>query len=245
MARRARWTLIISVLVTVGLFVVPYGHTVAYPLLLISTLVHELGHGVAALLVGGDFHEFKMWWNGSGVAMHSGADGAFARSFTAAGGLVGPALCAAILFVLARRTSTARLGLAGFGAALTVALVFVVRNGFGLAFVGILAALALFIALRGSASLVQATVVFLAVQLALSVYARSDYLFTEWADTTQGRMPSDVKQMEMALALPYWVWGGLCTALSIAALAIGGYYFLRSGRGKVRVTPRAQDTLRI
>ena len=50
--QRARLVLLASVVLTVLLYVVPYGRYVAYPLMLLSTLVHEMGHGVANLVVG-------------------------------------------------------------------------------------------------------------------------------------------------------------------------------------------------
>ena len=43
-----------SAVVTGLLYVIPFGDVIAYPLLLLSTLVHELGHGIAAILVGGE-----------------------------------------------------------------------------------------------------------------------------------------------------------------------------------------------
>ena len=78
LVRRARWTLVISAAVTIALYAIPQGHYVAYPLMLISTVVHEMGHGIASLLVGGDFIDFRMWSNGSGVARHTGVDGVWA-----------------------------------------------------------------------------------------------------------------------------------------------------------------------
>ena len=47
---RARFVLLASVILTAPLYVVPYARHVAYPLMLLSTLAHEMGHGVAALL---------------------------------------------------------------------------------------------------------------------------------------------------------------------------------------------------
>ncbi|HEY8141910.1 MAG TPA: M50 family metallopeptidase, partial [Kofleriaceae bacterium] len=67
-ARRARWVFAVSVGVTLLLYLVPFLQVVGRPLIYISTLVHELGHGVGALLVGGDFFKLEMWSDGSGVA---------------------------------------------------------------------------------------------------------------------------------------------------------------------------------
>src|SRR5436190_19576046 len=45
--RRAPRVLVVSVVLTAVLYVIPFGRTVAWPLVLISTLAHELGHGLA------------------------------------------------------------------------------------------------------------------------------------------------------------------------------------------------------
>jgi len=226
-AARGRAVLAISVAVTVALYVIPGGYHVAYPLILISTLVHELGHGIAAVFMGARFLKFHMNADGSGVAYWSGHVGSVGRAFISAGGLVGPALLAAVAFVVARRARFARWAL-GVGAGLLLALgAWVVRGQFGLVFVLILAAACLAIALKGSEQLAHFTLVFLAVQLALSVYSRGDYLFVREA---RPGMPSDVEQMARALGGPYWLWGWICGAFSVVVLAVGGWLFLRAAR---------------
>jgi hypothetical protein len=250
LSNRARWALVVSALVTLALYVIPHGRYLAYPLLLISTLVHELGHGVAAVLMGGEFVSFKMWADGSGVAMHSGPAGGAAAAFVAAGGLCGPAVAAAVMIGVAPRPTWARYALGAFGAALTLAIILVVRNGFGVAFTGILAALALLIAIRGSANFAQGALLFLAVQLALSVYSRGDYLFMKEARTEMGVMPSDSQHMAMAMGGSYWFWGLMCALFSAAMLAAGAYVFWRGTHrgaavrkptpGGTKLSPRAR-----
>jgi hypothetical protein len=230
-ASRARLTLFLSVAITIALYVIPYGHTVAYPLLLISTLVHELGHGVAAVVVGGDFERFVMWSDGSGTAFSSGSFNGLERAFIAAGGLVGPALGAVFCLVSARRPSTARYCMGAIGFLLLLAEVLVVRNLFGLVFVGVMGLICLSVAFRGGGHIVQLVLVFLGVQLALSVYSRSDYLFMAEAQTATGTSPSDAQAIANAMGIgPYWFWGGVCGVFSLVVLVVGGWYFLRGTR---------------
>jgi hypothetical protein len=216
-----------SVALTALLYVVPYGHYIGYPLMLLSTLVHELGHGVAGVLVGGHFSSFEMNWDGSGVAHVAGYSGRFARAFVSAGGLVGPAVGSAVALACARRASMAQRSLLVFGLMLAFADVWVVRTLFGVLFVGALAAICVVTSRRAPASASQLLLSFLAVQLGLSVFSRGDYLFTAVAHTASGVMPSDVANMSSALFLPYWFWGALCGAVSVAALSLGLWYFLR------------------
>jgi hypothetical protein len=236
---RARWVLLASIGVTAVLYLVPYGWYAAYPLLLISTAVHELGHGVAAWLVGGSFHQFVMHPDASGVALTS-VRSPLGAAVMAAGGLVGPAFGAGLGFVAARRPRSARIFLAVVGVFLILMALLVVRNAFGLFFVGALAAACLFFALVGSAQLAQLVLVFLSVQLALSVFSRGDYLFTDYAQTASGRLPSDVQVMSDALFGPYWFWGAVCGAISIVILAAGSLYLIRGTSRRPRARARAR-----
>ncbi len=225
----ARLFLVLSTVVTVLLYFVPYGHYVGYPLMLLSTLVHELGHGLAAVLSGGDFDRFVMSADGSGYAV-TATSGRFSRAFVSAGGLVGPAIAAAIGFAMGRTPQRARQALAAAGALLLVALLLVVRSWFGAVFVVLAAGLFLGIAVKAKPWASQVALVFVAVQLSLSVFSRGDYLFTPVARTAQGDLPSDVAQMSEALFLPYWFWGAACGAFSVAVLVLGMRAFFRGTR---------------
>ena len=220
-AQRARLVMVISVAVTAVLYVVPYGRMLAYPLMLLSTLAHELGHGVAAVLIGGDFERFQMWPDGSGVAFMSIADHRLAQAFVAAGGLLGPAAVAAVVFAVGRRARGARRCLLGMAVLLTLTVLLVVRGTFGIFFVVMLIVTCWLVARRASGDIAQLVLIFFAVQLALSVFSRGDYLFTPVARTAGGTMPSDVGQIAQALWLPYWFWGGVCGLASVLVLAFG------------------------
>lgn len=215
-----------AVVLTIALYVVPYGHYVAYPLVLLSTYAHEMGHGLTALVVGGEFESFVMAPDGSGLAYLRIPDNRLAHAATSAGGLIGPALLAAAFFAAARRSKTAHVGLLVFGAATLLSVVAVVRSPFGWLFVGLLGAGCLYLGLESTPRVAQAVLAFLAVQLSLSVFSRGDYLFTE----TAGAGPSDVAQMAQALWMPYWFWGVVCGAISVLVLLLGIRTFLGSTR---------------
>lgn len=226
-AQSTRAVLLLSAVVTAVLYAWPLGRTLSYPLLLLSTLAHEMGHGVAAIIVGGRFWSFEMHADASGVAMTT-SEGHFADAFVAAGGLVGPSIAALIFFVMGKRPGLARFCLGLTGVLLALALLLVVRGGFGWLFIAALALLCLLVAWADSARWSQLVLVFGGTQLALSVYSRRDYLFTPVAHTSNGVMPSDVAQMSAALLLPYWFWGAVCGATSIAVLIFGVRYYWRA-----------------
>ena len=221
MSTRPRQVLLVSAVLTLLLYVIPQGRYLAYPLLLISTLAHELGHGLTALLVGGSFHRLEMWPDGSGAAHWSGRVGAMRQALVAAGGLIGPSIAAAVGFSLGRSGKGARALWLATAGVLGLTLLLVVRNLFGFLFVAVLLALAVAIALKASGDVSQLLLVFVSTQLALSVFSRGDYLFAKSARTANGVMPSDAARIAEVLIGPYWFWGALCGAVSILALGVG------------------------
>ena len=226
---RAPRVFAISVAATALLYAVPFGRTIAWPLVLVSTLAHELGHGLAAALLGGHFESLRLYADASGVALWSGAFGRLATATVAAAGLIGPALAAFVLMGLGRSRRRARVVVAALGLGLLAVALLVVGNPFGFAFTVLLASLLLLVSWRAP-RLSQTALFLLAVQLALSVFSRSDYLFTSTALTASGPLPSDVAIMAGALFLPYWVWGAVCGATSIGLLALGAMIVFRSRR---------------
>lgn len=231
-ATATRVALVAATVATIALYFIPYGHYVIYPLMLFSTFVHEMGHGLTAELVGGEFVHFKMWSNGSGVAQHMGHYNGLQLAMVAAGGLLGPAVMGAVFFVLGRWTKAARAGLFLFGLGSLVSLFWVVENGFAMGFVAGVVGICLAIGAFAPSWLARVVTVFVAIQLSVSAFVRGDYLFMEYAETSAGRMPSDVAQMSSALAGPYWFWGGLVAALSVVVLVAGFWFFFRGEKAR-------------
>lgn len=220
--------LVMSVVITLFLYFVPFGSLIAYPLILVSTMAHEFGHGIAALLVGGHFKAYYMWPDASGAALIQSPNGSLARAFIAAGGLIGPSIAAAVLFALAKYPKASRVVLYFIAALLVISEILVVRGWFGMFFTALFCAALIIIARYPKIMVSQFALVFMAVQLALSVFSRSDYLFTRSALTAQGIAPSDVLQMEQALFLPYWFWGLACGAFSILTVLIGLRFYIKN-----------------
>ena len=137
---------------------------------------------------------------------------------------------AALLFVFGCRPRLARIGLGAFGIALLLSDVLVVRNGFGLIYVGAAGALLLGLAAWLQPAWARGVVLFLGAQLALAVFSRADYLFTQVAKTAGGEIPSDVEAISQALGLPYYFWGVVCGGLSLAVLWAGAWLFLRTNK---------------
>jgi hypothetical protein len=156
------------------------------------------------------------------------------HAFIAAAGLVGPAFAAAGGFALTRRKKWARVGLLAIGLVLAWAMIFKIRTGFGLVVAGAVAGGSLLVALRAHEDWAQLLLGFLSVQLALSVFSRSDYLFTDTAQTGAGTGVSDSASIGQLIGGPYWLWGALVALVSLAALGLGAWLMLRPARVKAR-----------
>ena len=231
-SREAKIVLIGSVAITLAMFLIPSPeHTwwLLAPFRWLHIYVHEFGHGIAALLAGGRFERFEMW-SYSGVAITSQASG-LAAAFVCAGGLCGPAVVGGAFLALGRNPRWARLALGAFGAFMAISLALWTRTTFGWAFGAVVAAGSLLIAFGASARHAQVVLVFLGVQLALSVYTGGGYLFTQYATIQNGeRHASDTQQMANALVLPYWFWGIACAAFSALVLLGGLWLYVKPSR---------------
>ncbi len=207
---------------TITMLVIPYFFSnlwwLSWPFVLISTLFHELGHGLTAWALGGSFDSLKIFSDASGVAAHRMPNSAWRLALVAAGGPVGPPLAAAVLFYFASKPGMVRGALITLSITLFFVVTLWVRNSFGAFFVLGLASLLALVAVNASVQGAQICACLLGVQMAMASFTRADYLFMKYAQTGAGLMPSDTAQIAQALWLPHWFWGGLIALFSLAVL---------------------------
>jgi hypothetical protein len=238
--RQAAIALVGSVAITLAMFLIPSPERTWWllaPFRWLHIYVHEFGHGVAALLAGGEFDKFEMYTY-SGLA-YTRISGSLASAFVCAGGLCGPAVVGGVFLAMGRNARWARFALLAFGAFMAISLVLWTRTPFGWGFGATVAALSLLVALRARPAAAQMFLVFLGVQLALSVYTGGGYLFTQYVEIQNGhRGPSDTQAMADALGPPYWFWGIVCGGFSVLVLLVGVWMYVKPGR-VARKTPLA------
>ncbi|NEP17531.1 MAG: M50 family metallopeptidase [Leptolyngbya sp. SIO4C1] len=217
---RLRW-LMIAAVATVVLWQVPLGEYLLYPFTILATWFHEMGHGLTAMLLGGNFQKLVLYPNGSGVAISSGRvfGGALGHAMVSAGGPMGPPLAGAALILASRQAKTARWGLIALGALLIASTLVWVRSLTGWLVLPLLGAAILYIALRTKVWVKVLTVQFLGVQACISTFHQLDYLFTYQATIGGQTMLSDTGQISKALLLPHWIWGSLLAIAAVLLLA--------------------------
>lgn len=218
--RWAFWSAVILSLVVARL---PSGRTVLYPLSLLATWAHELGHGVTAVLAGGSFYRLEVERDLGGRATYGGV-GPLGRAAVAAGGLLAPAVAGGAIIVLGANEASAPWVLVGVIGAVAASLLLVVRNGFGWVALG-LVGLSLMIVAAYAPPVIRIFVAqLIGIQFCLASWGSVDYMFSKHVPLGGGRrMDSDTQTIARALWFPYWFWGGLIAALSLAIVA-GAYY---------------------
>lgn len=221
-----RGVLIAIVFGTILAWQFSWGQTLLYPFTLFSTYIHEMGHGISALILGNSFQFFELNSDGSGVAHWVGSAGALSRALIAAGGLVGPSLIGALLLVASSKP-WARFALIAFGVLILISLLIWGRTW--MAWFLLVPVSSLFVLvgfkLPRSAGI---TLEFIALQLCLSVYSDLDYMFSSGAQVLGTQQVSDTQAMANALWLPYWFWGALTALFSLAVILWGMRKVLRA-----------------
>lgn len=201
---------------------IPYGRNVLYPFSLLGTWAHEMGHGIVAELVGGDFVKLELYSNLGGVAWHSGS-GRIAGTLVSAGGLLGPAIFGGLIIVFSARVKTAPWVLAVLSVMIVASVLFVVRNLFGMVSMSLIAVVLLPIAFKAPDILRTAVAQLIGIQFCFASWNSVDYMFTKNFVRDGETLNSDTENIAEVLLLPYWFWGGLTAGLSALILVFSFY----------------------
>jgi hypothetical protein len=217
----SRTLLMLSIAAIAVVWRLPHGQQVLYPFSLLATYAHEMGHGLAALLVGAEFDRMELYADGAGMAHWHGSPGRLGSALVAAGGLLGPSAAGVTLLLLSRSARNARILLSVLAAFVFATLILWVRNPFAIGF--LVATSAVFaLSARWLPDLAAAFLLhFIAALLCLAWFRDLDYMFSAHTFVGGTSRPSDSAMIAEALALPYWFWGGFVAVVSLAMLAVG------------------------
>jgi len=211
--------------------VVPFGSLVLYPFTLLATWVHETGHGVAAMLVGGHFDRLIIFADASGLAYSTGVRAGWPAALTSLGGLWGPPVVGALLLAFARGPRHARIALVVLAAGLVVTLALWVRSPAGYVVVPLVAALLGWAAWRWQPERRLVLAQFIAITLALDTVGRMfGYALSATATVGGHEQKSDVANVADAVGGHYLVWGAVVITVALALLAAGLWLAWRPGR---------------
>ena len=199
---------------------VPFGGTILYPFTLFGTWVHEMGHGLTGLMVGGSFDRLEIFGDASGLAYGSVAPG-LPAALRAAGGLLGPPILGACILAASRGPRRAMVVLTTLAAIMLLSVPIWVRSLTGWIAIPVVALVIAAVALRGGPVVRTIFAQSIGVLLGLDTVTRIDYLFSSSATIGGEVRPSDVESIANQLGLHYLVWGSLLAALSLAFVFVG------------------------
>ncbi len=219
-----------TVLALAGIFLgvlVLWDTFLVYPLKVLVVLLHEISHGLAAVLTGGSIDRIEVNSDGSGVCYTLGGS----RFVTLSAGYLGSMGLGALILVGASRSRSDRPLAAGVGVVLVAITLLFVRNAFGFAF-----GLAFGAALAAAAWKLPARVADTALKiigLTSCLYAildiKSDIL-------DRPGIGSDADMLAEYTRIPTLVWGALWI---LAALAAAGLALRAAARGERLDSPPA------
>ena len=217
------------VLITFLLLQVP---VVRIPVMFLSTWAHELGHGLGALITGGSFIRLQVLPDFSGIAT-TGTVSRFQRAMVVIFGLLGPSLLGVVLLFLTRGLNWYRIALALLAVLLLLSQIWAAD----LYTRGVLAASFAIVGmmawkLPARAAVFAAHVV--AIALCLNALTMFGYFFIGNAEVAGQLYQSDTGVLQSEIGGPYWLWGLLLTAISIAILIGGTLLSDRWARGHGR-----------
>jgi hypothetical protein len=211
-------------LTTLLIAVLPLGW-IDYPFRLLLTIVHELGHGLAALLTGGDFLNFVVRPNGAGLARTAGGW----RFVVIPAGYLGVALFGALLILLGRSHRWARIVLGAIGVGMillslrygvpgifsTQILSGVLTTLSGVIFGGLF----LWVAVKAAPGWIIFLIHFIAIKAVFIAF--SDLFGLIGLSTSFFNMPAnDAQSMAELTFIPAIVWAGLWVIIAVGL--IGG-----------------------
>jgi hypothetical protein len=204
---KGHWQLIALIAVIFGLWSTP----VMVPLKIIVVLLHELSHGLAALLTGGSIEQLTISPEQGGQALTRGGS----RFFILTAGYLGSLLLGMGLLFAALRSKADRAVVAGLGVLLLVVSVLYLRGMFALLFcVGlavVLLAMARWLDHRAN------DLVLRVIGLTSMVYVPFDI----FSDTiARSHLRSDAWMMANEFGGTTMLWGGLWLVLSLVSIGV-------------------------
>lgn len=190
----------------------PWAPFLLYPFRLFTTWVHECGHAVMTVLVGGQVTSITLEPDTSGLTNSLVPAGRIARGLVASAGYLGAAAVGCLLMIATRVEKWAHLILMSLGAVMLLTLVLWMRNLFGAVVVLAWGVALVALARSGMARVLRFLLSLLAIQVALNAVYDIRVLFS--IDGGQ----SDAATMARLLFLPSWVWASAWMLTSVSML---------------------------
>lgn len=197
---------VLSLLVIFGVVVALWGTFVVTPLKIFVVLLHEISHGLAAVLTGGSIVKIEINAQQGGRCYTAGG----IRFFVSSAGYLGSMLWGAAILVVASRTKRHRLMGMGIGLFMLAVTLLYVRTLFGFAFGFVFSAFLIFMGYKLSHEINQLVLQVIGVTSCL-------YAVIDIVDDVLKRpgIGSDADHLAQMTCIPGVVWGVLWIGISV------------------------------
>jgi Peptidase M50B-like len=203
------WT---AVAVSLVVSLTPWAQFLLYPFKLFTTWVHECGHALMTVLVGGRVTSITIQPDTSGLTHSLVPVGRVAGGLVASSGYLGAAVVGCLLVAATRVEKWAHVILLSLGAFMLLTLALWMRNFFGFVVVLAWGVALVTLARKGIAHAPRFLLSLLAIQVALNSVYDIRVLFL--IDSVR----SDAATMARLFLLPSWVWATSWMLMSVAML---------------------------
>jgi len=187
------------------------------PFRLLATWVHELGHGLGALVSGGQFEQMIITPQFSGLA-HTFTTSKWQQSVVLFAGLLGPVIAGAIMLILTRRLGQPRTALFLLASALLATLVFWAGDNFTRAIVFGFGLIITLIALKAWPLIRSLSAHIIALSFCLNAVVDFNYFFMRAADVGTYSGKSDTSALAEIIGGPHLLWAFVPSLLSVLIL---------------------------
>jgi hypothetical protein len=203
-----------AVAVSLAVSLTPWAPFLLYPFKLFTTWVHECGHALTTVLVGGRVTSITIEPDTSGLTRSLVPVGRLARGVVASSGYLGAAVVGCLLLAATRVEKWAHVILLSVGMAMFLTLVVWMRNLFGFSVVLAWGVALVALARQGIGNAPRFLLSVLAIQVALNSVYDIRVLFLI------DRGQSDAATMARLFLLPSWMWATAWMLMSVAMLGV-------------------------
>jgi len=219
---------------------------ITYPFNLLATWIHEMGHGLTAEMLGGNFNFLVINSDTSGYANYSFFKNGhnFSKGIIASAGYMGTSIFGATMLLFRKKDTFVRVFSFLLGVFMVFSLLIYIRSLTGWLFGVPFSALLIFVGLKNDNELNSFFYNFIASQIALNAILDIKVLFSV-GNSTGGvsgiqSLGSDASAMSQLWFAPYWFWASLWLAVSVFLFT---YSFLKplSASKKEKETPQISN----